>query len=155
MEEPDISLDPDLEDLVADDGFALVAGLAALAAVPAREAAGVVFAALVTRFALPSLGMLFAAVLAAEFTLFLAAVPAGFAVVLVELAAFFGAGLSVSLTVFTSLLATVFRIDFFCVLAALLLAGEAALTAGLLALLAAALLVADLVTVAFMVCLHY
>ena len=160
MEKLDISWELGFAGRDAGDFFKAVAALpvleAVLAIVPARDAAGAVVVALAGCFAVLPFEPVFAVVLAAEFTLFFAEVLTAFVVALAGAATFFEAGLSVSLTVFITLLATAFRMDFFCGrLAVLFFDGATVFTAALFLLLAAALLVADLVTVAFMVGLHY
>ncbi|RZI43440.1 hypothetical protein EGT07_06570 [Herbaspirillum sp. HC18] len=147
MDAPDVSLELEAEAFFT--GFDSVAPLAAfgalLLAAAARVATGVVF------FAVAPLALVFAAGLAADFTLVfgvgLPCLTTDFAVA----DEVFVAGLIVFATVLTSLSVAVFRIDFAADLAAVLpLAGAAVFAAVLLTLLAAVLFVADLVTVAFM-----
>lgn len=112
----------------------------------ARVATGVVFLAVV------SLALVFDAGLAVDFTVFLTAGLTGFDSGFVAADAVPEVGLSVLEMVFAILPATVFNIDAFAGVVAVLLFGAAAVFAAvLLTLLAAALLLADLVTVAFMI----
>ena len=150
MEVPDVSFELGGEAVARDVCFTAVVPLlafgAAVLTAAARVATGVVFLALV------SLALVFDAGLAVDFTVFLTVVLTGLAAAFVAAVAVLEAGLSVLEMVFASLPATVFNIDVFAGFAAVLLLGAAALfVAVLLTLLAAALLVADLVTVAFMI----
>jgi hypothetical protein len=135
MEVPDVSLELGTGAELRDDaGFDSVAPLRAFGLL-LTTAAGL--AAGVALFTAVPLTLLFTAGLAADFTLFLAVALAGLAMAFVAGDIFFEAGLSVFVMVFASLPVAVFSSGF--------LAGVAATL-----LLTAALLVADLVTVAFM-----
>ncbi|GAB3540773.1 hypothetical protein GCM10027343_10360 [Noviherbaspirillum agri] len=106
-------------------------------------------------FPVPVLVVVFV-VLAAEFTLLFTVVLETLAIGFAALAAVLETGLIALPTLFASLLATVLRIDFLAGWLAAFTFVAAAVFAGTLVLfLAAVLLVADLVTVAFTVRLHY
>lgn len=139
-----------MDDTCFDAAAPLLAFGAALLTAAARVATGVVFLVLVPLALVFDTGLAAAGI--ALPTLLFTVVLAGLATAFVVADAVFEAGLSVFAMVLASLPATVFRIDFLAGAAAVLLFGAAAVFAAVfLTLLAAALLVADLVTVAFMI----
>ncbi|HYD96458.1 MAG TPA: hypothetical protein VEC01_14100 [Noviherbaspirillum sp.] len=149
MGAPDVSLELEAETVVFSTGFAAVAPFgvsgAVLFAAAARAATGTVF------LVVAPLALVFAAGPAADVTLLFTVVLPCLAMDFAAVDAVFAAGLRVPETVFASLFATVLRVAFAAPGAAVLpLAGAAVFAAVLLTLFAAALLVADLVTVAFM-----